>query len=140
MSLARPLTGPRASLSNSCSDSDSSNDPVIDFDPERFIYVKIPSSLGPLVRGDRYEDELHELLSVRGLGEITGGGSPLGEDDPDGTPTIAFCGLDIDAADRDGAVALLRERLPSLGAPAGTEIHYTSNGALLQDELRRLDA
>jgi hypothetical protein len=110
---------------------------VSDFDPERFVYVKIQDSVGPLERGDKYEDELQELLTDRGLGEITGGGSQLGEDNPDGTPTIAFCGLDIDAADRDAVVALLRERLPSLGAPAGTEVHYTASGAKLQDVLRR---
>jgi hypothetical protein len=110
--------------------------PVSDFDPERFVFVKIQDSVGPLVRGDKYEDELQELLADRGLGVITGGGSQLGEDNPDGTPTIAFCGLDIDAEHCDEVVALLRERLPSLGAPVGTEIHYTSSGAKLQDELR----
>jgi hypothetical protein len=111
--------------------------PVSDFDPERFVYVKIKDSVGPLGRGDKYEDELQELLTDRGLGEITGGGSQLGDDNPDGTPTIAFCGVDIDAPDRDAVVAFLREWLPGLGAPEGTEIHYTSSGAKLQDELRQ---
>lgn len=108
-----------------------------EFDPERFLFVKINDSVDPLVRGDKYEDALQQLLADRGLGAITGGGSQLGEDSPDGTPTIAYCGLDIDAADRDAVVALLREQLPRLGAPAGTEIHYTSSGAKLRDELRR---
>jgi hypothetical protein len=111
-------------------------EPVSDFDPELFVYVKMQDAVGPLERGDKYEDALEQLLKDRGLGKITGGGSQLGEDNPDGSPTIAFCGLDIDATDRDAVVALLRERLPSLGAPAGTEIHYTSSGAKLQDELR----
>jgi hypothetical protein len=51
------------------------------------------------------------MLADRGLGRIAGGGSQLGEDDPDGTPTIAFCGLDIDAADRDAVVVLCNRRL-----------------------------
>jgi hypothetical protein len=102
------------------------------FDPELFVYVKIQDAVGPLARGDKYEDALEQLLKDRGLGKITGGGSQLGEDNPDGSPTIAFCGLDIDATDRDAVVALLRERLSILGAPAGTEIHYTSSGAKLQ--------
>jgi len=106
--------------------------PVSDFDPERFVYVKIQDSVGPLDRGDKYGDDLQELLTDDGVGEITGGGSQLGDNNPDGTPTIAFCGIDIDAADRDAVVALLRERLPSLGAPEGTEIHYTARGAKLQ--------
>ena len=45
-----------------------------DFDPERSIYVQIQDSVGPLDRGDKYEDELQELLRERALGEIIGGG------------------------------------------------------------------
>lgn len=107
-----------------------------DFDPEHFVYVKTLDPVGPTDRGREYEDALEEMLAARGLGEISGGGSQLGENEPDGTPTIAFCGIDIDASDREAVVALLRDRLPSLGAPVGTEIHYTSEGERLQDELR----
>ncbi len=108
-----------------------------DFDPARFVYVKIQDPVGPLDRVDKYEDELQALLTDCGLGEITGGGSQLGENSADGSPTIAFCGVDIAAVDREAVVALLRVQLPSLGAPEGTEIHYTANGVKLQDEFRR---
>jgi hypothetical protein len=109
---------------------------VSDFDPERFVYVKIQDSVGPIDRSHKYEDELQEALTARGLGSITGGGSQLGDDGADGIPTIAFCGLDIDAANREAVLALLRDGLPNLGAPVGTEIHYTAGGIKLQDEFR----
>jgi len=108
---------------------------VSDFDPERFIFIKIQGALGPLARGDQYEDPLGNALAQHELGEITGGGSQLGDDKPDGTPSIAFCGIDVDATDRDRTLALLRDQLASLRAPVGTEIHYTSSGARLQDDL-----
>ncbi len=106
-----------------------------DFDAERFIYVKLPDAVSPLERGDKYEDPLGALLAKHGLGAVTGGGSQLGADRADGTPTIAFCGVDIEAVDRDAVRVLLRARLPGLGAPVGTEIHYTSGGDRLQDAL-----
>ena len=61
-----------------------------------FFHVRIPESIGPLVRGDRYEDPLQKALSAEGLGEVTGGGSQLGEGD-----SIAYCGLDVVVTDRE---------------------------------------
>jgi hypothetical protein len=106
-----------------------------EFHPARFVYVMLPEPTEPIERGDKYEDPLDLLLNEAGLGEITGGGSQLGDPQPDGTPTVEFCGLDVTVTDLDGALALLRTHLPRLGAPVGTEIHYTLDGARLQDEL-----
>jgi len=69
-----------------------------DVDPERFIFIKIQDELGPMERGDEYENQLGIALAEVGLGEITGGGSQLGERNPDGSTSIAFCGIDVDAA------------------------------------------
>jgi hypothetical protein len=82
-----------------------------------FFYVRIPQPVGPLDRGDLYEDPLQEELADAKLGEITGGGSQLGEDD-----TIAYCGLDVVVTDHDRGLALIRETMQRLGAPAGTVI------------------
>ena len=42
----------------------------------QFIFVKIPESIGPIDRGEKYEDPLIEFLKERErLGEVTGGGS-----------------------------------------------------------------
>ena len=101
-----------------------------------FVYVKIPDDIGPLDRGERYEDPIQESLDSRGLGDVTGGGSQLGDERPDGTRPIEFCGLDLELVDLDEGRALLRSRLVELGAPEGTELHYTIGDTKLQDELR----
>ncbi len=82
-----------------------------------FFYVRIPESVGPIDRGDRYEDPLQQALSAGDLGEITGGGSQLGEGD-----SIAYCGLDVVVSDRERGLAVIRETMRRLSAPAGTVI------------------
>jgi hypothetical protein len=93
-----------------------------------FVYVKIPANIAPLERGDRFEDPLQAALEAADLGEITGGGSQLGEPDPDGRPTIEFCGIDVNLFNRDQGIALLRQELVRLGAPAGTVLLYEVEG------------
>jgi hypothetical protein len=110
--------------------------PEAKFDPEFFIYMKVPEDLGPLDRGEKYEDPLEMKLQEQGLGTISGGGSQLGHELPDGRRPIEFCGLDIDVNDLDRALTFLRAEIPKLGAPEGTELHYTKQGARLQDEYR----
>jgi hypothetical protein len=102
------------------------------FDVEQFIYVKIPGHIEPIERGE-IEDRIEPFLRETNLGEISGGGSQLGDARPDGTRPIEFCGIDIDATDRDAALELLRSLLPTLEVPAGTELHYTRQGIRLLD-------
>lgn len=52
---------------------------------QHFFYVLIHEPLEPFDRMDKYEDPLSTELGE--LGEVTGGGSQLGEGN-----TIAFCG------------------------------------------------
>ncbi len=105
------------------------------FDPELFVYVKLPEPLGPLDRAEKYEHALTRRLADENLGAVSGGGSSLGERRPDGTRPIAFCGIDVDVSDLSRALVVLREILPRLGAPGGTELHYTRGGERLQDML-----
>jgi hypothetical protein len=82
---------------------------------ERFFYVLIREPLGPLERGDKYEDP---LAAAQGeLGEVTGGGSQLGEGN-----TIAFCGIDVVVHDRDRGLEVIRECLRACGAADDTVI------------------
>ena len=106
-----------------------------DFDPELFVYIKIPDSLGPLERGEKYEDPLEAVLSQHELGEVSGGGSQLRDEGPDAIPTVAFCGVDVSTTDRERVLAILRDELVKLGASNGTELHYTRDGVALQDVL-----
>jgi len=84
---------------------------------EPFFYIRIPDHVAPLDRGSRYEDPLQQSLSAAGIGEVTGGGSQLGEDN-----TIAYCGLDVVVSDRDRGLAVIRETLRHLGVPPSTVI------------------
>ena len=75
------------------------------------------------------------MLQERGIGSVSGGGSSLGDVGPAGYREVVFCGIDIEVVDHAKTLAALRELLPSLNAPAGTEIHYTTGGARSQDVL-----
>lgn len=44
-----------------------------------FFYVRIPEDVQPIARGARYEDPLQAALHAEDLGEVTGGGSQMGE-------------------------------------------------------------
>ncbi|HEY5710849.1 MAG TPA: hypothetical protein VIT38_03045 [Allosphingosinicella sp.] len=103
--------------------------------PTALIYILLPEPLQPLDRGARYEDPLEAELGVAGLGFVSGGGSSLGDEKPDGSRDIAFCGIDVDAYDLAAARALLREHLPELGCITGTQLHYRDEADQpLQDE------
>jgi hypothetical protein len=82
---------------------------------QHFFYVLIPGPLGPVDRGEKYEDPLSEALGE--LGEVTGGGSQLGEGD-----TIAFCGVNAVVNHRERGLKVIRECLRSCGAPSNTVI------------------
>ena len=82
-----------------------------------FFYVRIPEDVQPIERGERYEDPLQAALNAEDLGEVTGGGSQMGEE-----KSIAFCGLDVEVRDRDKGLALLRSVMRRLNAPSDTII------------------
>ena len=105
------------------------------WDPQQFLYVKIPGDIQPLVRGERFEDPLAEVLQSAGLGDVSGGGSQLDDPYPDGRPRVEYCGIDIDVVDRDRALTAIRQKLGELNAPIGTEIHYTEGTTKLLDRL-----
>jgi hypothetical protein len=98
------------------------------------VYVFLPESLGPIDRGDKYEDPIIDELERLGLGEVSGGGSSLGDPLPDGTRAIEFCGIDVDTDDVEATRAALRVLLPKLGCPKGTQLHYRASDRPLQDE------
>ncbi|MCC7061692.1 MAG: hypothetical protein IT456_02740 [Planctomycetes bacterium] len=108
------------------------------FDPGAFVFVVVRDSSGPLQRGEVYEDPIDAALRARDLGQVTGGGSQLGEAKADGTPTIAWCGIDVDlpsAAELEEALLLLRAELQRLEVPVGSELHYTERGSRFLDRL-----
>jgi|SRR3954463_9332431 hypothetical protein len=82
---------------------------------QHFFCILIPEPLKPAERSEKYENPLSDALGE--LGEITGGGSQLGEGD-----TIAFCGLDIVVNHREHGLRAIRQCLRSCGAPSNTII------------------
>ncbi len=93
-----------------------------------FIYVKIPEQIGPLDRGEKYEDPLQEMLEAEGIGEVSGGGTMLSAPDENGEKHILFCGVDVDLIDLDRGITFLREAMRKLGAPDGTVLEFLIDG------------
>lgn len=102
-------------------------------EPE-LIYVFLPESIGPMDRGDKYEDPIIDELERLGLGEVSGAGTSLGDERPDGTRPIVSCGIDVDTHDVPATRAALRTLLPNLGCPKGTQLQFTLSGREVQDE------
>ena len=50
------------------------------------IFVFLPEPLGHLDRGDKYEDPIIDELERVGLGEVTAGGTGMGDEGPVATP------------------------------------------------------
>jgi hypothetical protein len=82
---------------------------------QHFFYIRIPESLGPVARGEKYEDPLSEAIRKKGV--VTGGGSQLGEGD-----SIAYCGIDVVVDDRAVGLEVIRRVMRACGAPADTII------------------
>jgi hypothetical protein len=98
------------------------------------VYIYLPGSLQPLDRGKRYEDPLQGALQQARIGMIKGAGSGLGDKKADGSRDIEFSGIDVKADDVPAVRNLLRHRLPPLGCPVGTQLHFTTDDEPLQDE------
>jgi hypothetical protein len=103
-------------------------------DETQLIYVMIPEGLGPMDRGELFEDPIDDELQAAQLGYVSGGGSSLGDEQPDGTRPIEFCGIDVEAFDLDKTLEMLRGHLPSLKCPSGTQLQYRKEDQPLQDE------
>src|SRR5436853_7197964 len=82
-----------------------------------FFYVRIPGNIQPIERGERYEDPLQAALAAEDFGEVTGGGSQMGEG-----KTVEFCGLDVEVTDRERGLCVIRQVMRRLNAPPGTVI------------------
>lgn len=98
------------------------------------IYVYLPEVIEPEVRHARYEVALDAELRLRSLGFVSGGGTLLSEEADDGSREILSAGVDVDATDVSAARDLLREELPSLGCPVGTQLQYEDDGRYFADE------
>lgn len=99
----------------------------------QFLYVKIPVVEDVLDQFHRLEDKVDQILSESGVGSVAGWGESLGDALADGSRPVAYTRIDVDVSDVGSARTLLQTTLPALGAPTGTEIHYTIDQRHLKD-------
>lgn len=76
-----------------------------------FVFVKVPESIMPIDRGEKYEDPLDAALKQEKLGEVTGGGSQLSEPDAEGRRTVEWVGLDIALKELERGIPFLKQQL-----------------------------
>jgi hypothetical protein len=81
------------------------------------LFVKIPESITPEERTERYEDPLNEFLVSQKLGAVTGGGSQLNEE-----REIESVGLDVEVYEPERVIPVIIRILRELGVPQGTVI------------------
>ena len=98
------------------------------------VEVKLIESILPVDRGNRYEDPLISVLEERGLGTVTGGGTQLTPRPNPGEQGIEYVNLEVELADLDGALILLKQKLNELGAPVGSLVRYYTNEDELHEE------
>lgn len=88
------------------------------------VTVQLNARLQPLDRGDMFEDELHDFLSSKTLGEVTGGGSLQSDEG-----WIIQSDIEIDAASADPeTLKAITTRLEELGAPRGSKLVVEQSG------------
>jgi hypothetical protein len=87
------------------------------------ITARLKAHIEPMDRGEWYEDPLSDILEKKQMGEVTGGGSAVGNDSK-----ILFADLEIALANLDTALQLTRDCLEEIGVPAGSELIYQVEG------------
>lgn len=98
-----------------------------------FLFLKIPVMSYVSGQARELEDKVDHILREHGVGSVAGWGDSLGAALPDGSRPVAYTRIDIDISNLVLARELLQANLPSLGAPAGTQIHYTIERRRLKD-------
>ncbi len=92
------------------------------------VLARVYEHIGPIDRGDRYEDPLQATLEKTGIGRVTGGGSQLDE-----LGKIAYADVEIELADIDEALRIVADTLEAAGAPQGSELIQTSDNRVLRE-------
>ncbi len=83
---------------------------------ESLIVAKLNARVQPRDRFDVYEEKLDAFLKEQALGAVCGGGTQLDE-----SGEVQYCDIEVSLSRTDDeALALLQEKLESLGAPKGS--------------------
>jgi len=85
---------------------------------EIYLTVRINDKCGPIDRGDIYEDPLDEVLQEQKLGEVTGSGTQLNEDNK-----IEYCELEVSiTGDVEKTKKVIIDTLNEIGTPKGSKL------------------
>ncbi len=88
------------------------------------VTARMNARLMPIDRGDRYEDPLDEMLKADQVGEVTGGGTQLGEESE-----VAFCDVEIGVLSAtDKTLGQIIACLEALGATKGSKLIVEDDG------------
>ena len=103
-----------------------------DSEPE-LIYVFLPESIGPMDRGDKYEDPIIDELGSSASVKSAARGRRWAKSSLTGRATSRSAGL---TSTRATCAPPERRCAQScqLGCPKGTQLHYDMSGRELQDE------
>jgi hypothetical protein len=80
-----------------------------------FVYAKLLEKIGPIDRGERYEEPLDAALKKEGLGECDGGGTMQAKDGE-----IEYIGLDIKLNNLERGIPFVVRFLEDRGVAAGS--------------------
>lgn len=97
-----------------------------------FVYAKIPLRPGWAERLPAIYEAVEQALAASSLGTLVGWGRSVSNPGGGGDEAVTHQRLDIEVGDQPRALAVLKETLAGLGAPDGTELHYTEDGQALQ--------
>jgi hypothetical protein len=98
------------------------------------VEVKLIESILPVDRGNRYEDPLTSILEERGLGAVTGGGTQLKPRANPKEQDIEYVNLEVELANLDEALSVLKQKLNELGVPVGSLVRYYTDDEELHEE------
>ncbi len=102
----------------------SENDEDSDSDDRISVTAQFNHKIGPLDRGERYEEPLSEFLSKQGYGETDGGGTMQTKEGE-----IEFCDVHMLLTSPEVSIPFIVSFLEGRGAPKGSVLKaYDNNG------------
>ena len=92
------------------------------------VIARLNARAQPLDRGEVFEDPLDGILQAAGTGQVTGGGTQLGQEGE-----IEFCDIEITVPEAtDAVLGTIRQALEGLGAPKGSRLIWNDGANELE--------
>jgi hypothetical protein len=92
------------------------------------VIARLNARAQPIDRGEVFEDPLIDVLEAGGTGQVTGGGTMLGEEGE-----IEFCDIEIMVPEAtDAVLGSIRDALESVGAPKGSRLIWNDGANELE--------